>query len=407
MFRAAGTRPVNNLSNDNGMALTGKRVLILFPHFTTPGGAGNYALKMAEILAEHGATVGVLTMRLDSAKFALPQGVEMLSLDGPVTSSMEYWTLFPFWQTRISRRIAVWHPDVLLPQIFPANWWGWLYKMRHRGTRLLWVCHEPSAFIHSRNWIAALEPFWKRYLAVMLRPLLSAVDRYLSRFCDMVAANSLFTASQVESVYGVKPAAVAYPAIDFNVFQMGELREKSWEIITVAKLSRFKRVDFLLRVFARVLRRHPHMVYHIVGQGEDEWALRALAGVLGVASRVLFHGALGNDELVKLHRRSMLFLHGSVGEPFGMAPLEAIACGTPVVSHNSGGPREFINDACGRLVDSLEEGAWIETISSFLTELEANPSYFDRVAEQARKFEWEVTLRPLLELIGELCGKPS
>jgi D-inositol-3-phosphate glycosyltransferase len=68
----------------------------------------------------------------------------------------------------------------------------------------------------------------------------------------------------------------------------------------------------------------------------------------------VFHGAASDADLRELYQRSRLFLHGSVDEPFGMAPLEAIACGTPVVAHRSGGPAEFVTAECGRLVDSLE-----------------------------------------------------
>jgi glycosyltransferase involved in cell wall biosynthesis len=339
-------------------------------------------------------------MKVDPAKYVPPSGVEMIILDGgPVTSSMRYWLLLPYWQMRLHGKITAWRPDVLLPQVFPANWWGWFYRYLHQSPRVVWVCQEPSAFIHSRAWIAALVPFWKRYLAVVLRPLLSMVDLSLSRYCDAVAANSRYTAGQVESVYGVTPDAIAYPAIDVSVFYPGGAEGRTG-IVTVAKLTRFKRIDFLLRVFALVLQKCPGLTYHIVGRGEELEALKSLAEELGIAAQVSFHSSLDNAGLAELHRRSLLFLHGSVEEPFGMAPLEAIACGTPAVAHRSGGPKEFISDGCGRLIDSLSEETWCEEICRFLELLGSDRAYFERVAEGARDFTWGKTLLPIVTLVG-------
>jgi len=115
---------------------------------------------------------------------------------------------------------------------------------------------------------------------------------------------------------------------------------------------------------------------------------------------VVFAGGLDNRQLAALLRRSKIFLHGSVEEPFGMAPLEAIACNTPVIAHRSGGPLEFVNPTCGRLIESLSEDRWCEEISDFLSMLEANPGYFSGVSQNARKFAWESTLAPVMKLIG-------
>lgn len=387
-----------------GDQLRGKRLLILFPHMTAPGGALNYALKLAEFLSEKGATVAILTLRNDPDRYPRCPGVEFLCLDGPLTSSIRYWSLLPFWQMRLNARIAAWRPDLLIPQVFPANWWGWLYKGSHPGVKLAWVCHEPSAFLHSLAWIAALAPFWKRWLARTLRPLLIRVDLRLCRHADSIFANSAYTAGMLEKVYGRRASAIVYPGIDLELFHPGSPgcyghREG---IVTVARLTRFKRIDFLLRVFAEVSKQHPGLTFNIVGRGEHEKSLQALAGELGIASRVIFHGSLDDEELAGLYRRCQLFLHGSVAEPFGMAPLEAIACGTPVVAHGSGGPREIIDHACGRLVDSLSVASWSAEVSRFLFTLKRRPEYFAGVPRRAQSFAWEDTLAPVVPVIEQL-----
>lgn len=383
--------------------LRDKRVLILFPHMVLQGGALNYMLKLVELLVESGAKVGILAMQVDQQKYASLKGVELLSINGPVTSKLGYWAFFPFWQARIDRTIRAWRPDVLVPQVFPANWWGWLYKRKNQRPAIVWVCQEPSAFIHSRNWMDALQPVWKKYLARALSPLLAFVDIRLSRYSDKIVGNSLYTAGTIEKIYQRKADAIAYPAIDFREFHPEEDVIKEEAIVTVAKLTKFKRVDFLLRVFSLVQKRYPRLVYHIVGRGEEEGALKALAAELQITANVQFHRDLNNAQLADLHRRSMLFLHGSIEEPFGMAPLEAIACGTPVIAHRSGGPLEYVNESSGRLIDSLSAERWGVEINDFIGMLAENPAYFRAVSENARNFSWEVTLSPLINLIAAHC----
>jgi glycosyltransferase involved in cell wall biosynthesis len=397
----------NPLLPPSDASLSGSRILLLFPHLTAPGGALSYTLELAAFLAQRGATVGILALRVDALRFPPPAGVEYLSLNGPLTSSLAYWGLLPLWQVRINARIADWQPDLLMPQVFPANWWGWLYKRSCPGVRLVWICHEPSAFLHSRAWIAALTPCWKRWLAQALRPLLARVDVHLSRHADRILANSSYTAGTVREIYGRQTSAVLYPGIDRQLFhpappESGRLREG---IVTVARLTKFKRIDFLLRVFAGLLPQHPELVFNIVGRGEDEKPLRALARHLGIAPRVTFHGSLDVQALASLYRSSLLFLHGSIAEPFGMAPLEAIACGTPVVAHQSGGPQEIIDEGCGLLIDSLSVERWSAEVSDFLKTLKRQPGLFTTVPLRAAGFTWKDTLAPLLPVLGELSAR--
>lgn len=382
------------------------RVLLLFPHMVTPGGALHYTVRLAGRLQCEGATVAVLTMQDDPKVSSTQPGVRVISLSGPLTSSFWYWLLFPYWQRRINRAIEVWRPDVLVPQVFPANWWSWLYKRRHPDVKLVWLCHEPSAFIHSVAWIRALKPWWKSFLARILRPILALVDISLSRQSDRVIANSRFTALEIERVYGISPDAIAYPGIDYSI-PSGARQRKKREIITVARLTKFKRVDFLLKVFCELLKTYPDLTYNIVGTGEEEISLRSLAKALGLDSSVVFHGAAEGPTLTGLYRRASLLLHGSVDEPFGMSLVEAIASGTPVVAHNSGGPIEVINANCGRLISSMNVEDWAREITKYLDFLFSQEDFPERVRECARRFDWSLTLQPAIDIIAGLRAEKA
>ena len=89
--------------------LGGKRVLLLFPHMVTPGGALFYTLRLAGQLREQGAVVAILTLQVDRAVLTLPAGVEVISLDGPLTSSLGYWL-----PASVPQRISSWASTSLL-----------------------------------------------------------------------------------------------------------------------------------------------------------------------------------------------------------------------------------------------------------------------------------------------------
>jgi D-inositol-3-phosphate glycosyltransferase len=158
-------------------------------------------------------------------------------------------------------------------------------------------------------------------------------------------------------------------------------------------------------VFKRVLEVHPGLTYHVVGTGEDEASLRDIVKRLGLGSRVVFQGQVDGPTLAGLYRQSSLFLHGAVSEPFGIAPLEAIACGTPVIAHKSGGLTEFVNENCGRLIASLDVEEWAGEIAEYLGFLFAHEDFPDRVRECARRFDWSLTLQPAVDIIAGLCAE--
>ncbi|HDS15622.1 MAG TPA: glycosyltransferase family 1 protein [Proteobacteria bacterium] len=369
--------------------LQNKRVLILFPHLVIPGGALIYTLRLAEQLQQRGAEVAILTLRHEPRQIQISAAIEVIAHPhGPLTSSLSFWLSWPVWQHWIVRKIRNWNPDLLISQVFPSNWWGWLAKRVLPQIPLLWVCHEPSAFIHSEIWIRVLQPVWKSRLALSLRPFLAHADRRLSKYGDAVVANSRFTAEQVKRVYDLKVAAIANPGVILDDFP-GRRAARSNLLLTVAHLSGFKRIDFLLQVFAGILERQPHLRLAIVGDGEKMTALKQFATTLQIAGQVDFHGRLHHSEIVRLYTGAALYMHGGVEEAFGMALIEALAGGCPVLAHASGGPLEIVTPDTGRLMPNLDPMAWSKAAIALLEQDDAQTALLCR--KRAADFSWKQT----------------
>merc|ERR1712071_416397 len=93
-----------------------------------------------------------------------------------------------------------------------------------------------------------------------------------------------------------------------------------------------------------------------VGTGPDDEAnkLKALATELGLKNTFLL-GARGQDILAEIYTVSAVGCFPSYKEPFGLVFVECMACKTPVIGANSGGPKDFVNTEVGELVDEPDE----------------------------------------------------
>ena len=108
------------------------------------------------------------------------------------------------------------------------------------------------------------------------------------------------------------------------------------KLLQVASLSPVKDHKTLLAAFAIVAGRYPGAHLHLVGEGELEGPVRAQAAELGLAERVVLHGAVDHGSLVDFYRQADLYVQSSRFESQGMAVLEATFCGCPVVGTGVG-----------------------------------------------------------------------
>jgi N-acetyl-alpha-D-glucosaminyl L-malate synthase BshA len=121
-------------------------------------------------------------------------------------------------------------------------------------------------------------------------------------------------------------------------------------ITHVSNFREVKRVKDVVRIFARIRRAMPARLV-MVGDGPDRPDAEAEARTLGVAEDVTFLGRL--DSVAALLQASDLFLLPSQSESFGLAALEAMACGSPVVATRTGGLPEVIDDGVTGLLEPV------------------------------------------------------
>lgn len=375
-------------------------LVFLHPHFTLPGGAGNVVLAVASRLDQRKYNVSVICIRVNAAfKEQYPQ-ISFIEIGGPLPSETLFWISYAGTQWKIHKVLDRINPDILLPTVLPANWWAFTYRIINKRCRCFWYCHEPSAFIHFPKWINSIQNPLLRAGAKILNPVLKRIDYYLVKHGkDACACNSQFTKGLYKKIYGETIEDFIYPGADLTFFVPMPSKKKYFFVMS--RLSRFKNIDRVIRAMAAM--RHTDFALLIGGEGEEKENLVKFVRSLNLSERIQFIGEVPFRELPAFYGEAKLVLFPSENEPFGMVPVEALACGTPVIASNSGGPIETVgNDFNGILLDSMTPRTIQEAIDSLLDDPDRYNRLQDNTRSSAERFNWPQHIDHLEKLIEKL-----
>lgn len=219
--------------------------------------------------------------------------------------------------------------------------------VRHVPT--VYYCHESLRLLYERM---PARPYddsasWHRPLLNRLDPLLALynriskkIDRKNTQKATHVLVNSRFTQQMIRQNYLVDPA-VSYHGVDVNKFKPMPV-EKEPILLSVGSLTILKGFDFLVESLAYM---PPEQRLSLVlasnfHNPQEKQYLEQLAAAKQVEIRFL--GNVDDAQLVALYNQAALTLYAPIREPFGLVPLESMACGTAVVAVREGGIPETV-----------------------------------------------------------------
>lgn len=195
-------------------------------------------------------------------------------------------------------------------------------------------CHTPMRYIWDLYFT------YKNSLNKKLQKLFfSLVSHYLriwdyssANRVDKFIANSRYVANRIKKIYN-REAEVIYPPVETNKFDIYGGSHDSY-YITVGRLVYYKRVDVIVEAFNRVKDKK----LLIIGDGPEKKKLKKMA-----SRNIEFLGEVPFKDMKSLLQRAKAFIFAGI-EDFGIAPVEAQACGIPVIGYAKGGLLETVID---------------------------------------------------------------
>jgi glycosyltransferase involved in cell wall biosynthesis len=246
------------------------------------------------------------------------------------------------------------------------------------------------------------------------RVYLTWANLVTARRAQHILAVSEFTKNELVRLLSVPPEKItvthnacdarfhppASPSIDAFRARHG-LPERF--ILFVGTLEPRKNLPTLLEAYARIASRTD--VPLIIGGGKG-WlydAVFARLEALGLRDRVHFPGFLASEELPLWYAAATVFVFPSRWEGFGIPPLEAMACGTPVVTSNSSSLPEVVGDA-GLMVGPDDIDGMGEAILRVLDDAELRAELRERGLRQAQRFSWHISAERTLRVYEQVLN---
>jgi glycosyltransferase involved in cell wall biosynthesis len=199
-------------------------------------------------------------------------------------------------------------------------------------------CHSPVRYLwdHSHGYRKAFKKFAP--LRWLYNPIIHQNrlwDRVAAERVDCFVANSHYISARIKKYYG-RDSVVIHPPVDLERFTVHKKKDNYY--LAVGRLIPYKRFDLLVQACTEMNR-----TLKVVGTGPEMKRLKKMAG-----PKVEFLGKVPDQELEKLYQKAKALIFPQL-EDFGIVPLEAMACGTPVIAYGKGGALETVKSGVGGL----------------------------------------------------------
>lgn len=191
--------------------------------------------------------------------------------------------------------------------------------------------------------------------------------------------------------------------------KLPELKPNKKTILYVGNTRPYKNLPRLLEAFGLLQKKRPENYQLVIAGGEKRNLplLKKITLDLSIEKNIIFAGNLTDPEVVALMNAADVFVFPSLEEGFGLPPLEAMACGTPVVTSNVSSLPEVVRDAA-LLVDPENVEGIAFAIERVLTDEKLREELIKKGFERVKRFSWEKTARETLEIyksVAEIKNK--
>ena len=224
-----------------------------------------------------------------------------------------------------------------------------------------------------------------------------SIEKEGMEMADRVIAVSQYTKRVIVERYHIPPEKVRVvhngiddvtsPQTGGELLRLRALRRSGKKIVLfLGRITLQKGPDYFLKAAKMVLDHDPNVVFVVSGSGDMEAQMLRMSAHLGLADRVFFTGFLHGKEKDEMYAAADLFIMPSVSEPFGIAPLEAMKIGTPVIISKQSGISEIVKHALK--IDFWDTDMMAHYILSVLQHPGLHATLSDNGKQEASRITW-------------------
>lgn len=249
-------------------------------------------------------------------------------------------------------------------------------------------CHSPIRYAwdlyHQYISETGLKTGFKGMIAKFILHYIRLWDFTTANRVDHFIANSKYISRRIKKVYN-KEATVIYPPVAVNKFSCAAKKEDFY--LTASRLVPYKRIDLIVEAFTQI----PDKKLYVIGEGPEYDKIRAKA-----TANIVIMGYQPFKVLKDYLERAKAFVFAAE-EDFGIAPVEAQACGTPVIAYGKGGALETVTPETGILFQQQN----IESIIAAVMEFENSNGRFDgnKIRDNANIYSGERFRKQMKEFV--------
>lgn len=182
------------------------------------------------------------------------------------------------------------------------------------------------------------------------------------------------------------------------------LLEGEFKILTVARLHPYKGLEHIIKAMAIVKKQCPGAILYIMGRGPSKESLKRIVNSMGLTEVIRFVDTpVPNYEMPQVYTSADIYVQPSIIEPYGIAVLEAMACGKPVIGTRVGGMMDTIKDGVtGFLVPPADHEGLAKKIVYLASEQHVRENMGNAACKRAKDvFDWSVLSLKYIDLIRE------
>lgn len=340
--------------------------------------------------------------------YDLSRGIERFTInlsDAMVKKGID--VIIYTWSQRKGKLCGELNPKVRIRRVpycryYRELWARWLYrcwlKIDKPDTTLL------NFLYHGEETLPAMG----RYLYLLHSPASQVPQRYeyaaakISRFDNMVvvATSGLVERDARPYFQGKAPMTLIYNGTDTETFRPLERRNRGnkLKIITAAAFEERKGMHFLIEAL-KDYKHKDRIQYDIYGTGDGEYASRVKQMIEDYGLQEVVKCKINKVYMSQIEPEYDLYALLSKGEAFALSPIEAMACGLPILVSDCDPYPEFVDKSFGYMIDREN----ITAIQDALTELIENPALLESMSVKAREkaldFSWDKVVEQYMELI--------